>query len=220
MTPDPKAEQWTEVSAKSVAEAIATGLERLGLQVAEDAEIEVLDEAQRGLLGVLGGREARVRIRPRVDRIEVLRDLVRRIASCLGLDGAEVTARREADGYIRVNISGPGLGVLIGRRGETLDAFQYLLSLASTRLPGDPERVIFDADGYRERRRQTLEKLAERVSERVRRTGQEVVLEPMTPQERKVIHLFIAGEDGLVSESQGEEPFRRVVVRRGDVDER
>lgn len=207
--------EWIEVSGRSVAEATAEGLKRLGLGSAEEAEVEVLDEAQRGLLGVLGGREARVRLRRRFDRLEALRALAGRIVACLELEGAEVSVGQEADGYARVTINGPGLGILIGRRGETLDSLQYLLNLASTRMPGDPQRVIFDVDGYRDRRRQTLERLAERVAERVRRTGQEVVLEPMTPQERKVIHLAISGEPDLVSESRGEEPLRRVAIRPG-----
>jgi len=203
---------WLEVAGRTVPEAVEAGLERLGLASPDQAEIEVLDEPQRGLLGVLGGRGARVRLRPRNDRVEAVTRLVRDIVAALGLAGTEVAVSRDDDGYIRVTLKGSGLGVLIGRRGETLDALQYLLNLASARVPGPPARVILDAGDYRERRRRTLEKLVERISDRVRRTGREVVLEPMSPQERKMVHLAVAAQEGVRSESRGEEPLRRVVV--------
>jgi spoIIIJ-associated protein len=209
---EPEASGWVEVTAKTVSEATEAGLERLGLSSADEAVIEVVDEPQRGLLGVIGARGARIRLRPRKDRAEALETLVHDILGALGLARTEMRISREGDGYIRISLEGEGLGVLIGRRGETLDALQYLLNLASARMPLPVERVILDAGGYRERRRQTLERLAERIAERVRRTGEEVVLEPMTPQERKVVHLAITGEPGVRSESRGQEPFRRVVV--------
>jgi len=212
--------EWIEASGRTVAEATRTGLDRLDLDSVEEAEVEVLEEPQRGLLGVIGGREARVRLRARVDKARELERLVKDILETLNLAGTTVETVRGDDGYIHISVEGPGLGSMIGRRGETLDAFQYLLNLASARMPGSTQRVIFDADGYRERRRVTLEKLADRIAGRVRRTNREVVLEPMTPQERKVVHLAVAREDGVTSESIGEEPNRRVVVKPIDPDEK
>lgn len=204
--------EWVESTGRTVAEAVANGLELLGVQTPEDAEVEVLSQPQRGIWG-LGGRGARVRMRLRADRVSTILRLVREILRAVGLGTtAEATAVRSPDGYIRVEVSGPSLGGLIGHRGETLDALQYLLNLVASRLPGPPERVILDAGGYRERRRVTLERLAWRIAQTVRRTGREVALEPMTPQERKVVHLAIAGETGVRSESRGQEPFRYVVV--------
>jgi len=207
------APEWTETVGRTVDEAIREGLGRLGLSSVEQAEVEVIDEPQRGLLGVLGGREARVRLRPRSDKAREIEHLVRDILQTLQLAGTSVEVVRGEGGYIHVDVRGPGLGRLIGRRGETLDALQYLLNLASARIPGPAERVIFDADGYRERRRAALERLVSRVAGRVRRTNREVVLEPMTPQERKVVHLAVGREEGITSESCGEEPYRRVVIR-------
>lgn len=204
---------WVEMSGKTVGEATEAGLRRLGLESAEEAIIEVLEGPRGGLLGVIGGRMARVRLRPKADKAEGLARLAREIVEVLGLTATEVSILRDTEGYIRVTLTGPGLGILIGRRGETLDALQYLLNLAAARLPGRPERVILDAGGYRERRRDTLVRLAKRIAESVRRTGREITLEPMTPQERKVIHTAIAAEEGVTSESSGEEPYRRVVVR-------
>ncbi len=211
---------WVEATGKTVAEATRAALDLLG--VAEDnAEIEVVEEAQRGILG-LGSRGARVRARPKTDKSEALLALVRDIVRVLGLTGVGVTARRDDEGYIRVDVTGPNLGVIIGRRGETLDALQYLLNLAAARLPGKADRVVLDAGGYRERRRRTLESLAERIAERVRRTGEEVALEPMTPQERKVVHMAVSAMVGVRSESRGEDPLRRVVIcpaEGGEADE-
>ncbi len=202
---------WVEATGRTVAEATGMALELLGLQVLEDIEVEVLEEPQRGLLG-LGAREARVRARSRVAKGKGLLELVEDVARILGLHGAQVAVSDADESYVKVNVTGPNLGVLIGRRGETLDAFQYLFNLAAARIPGESKRVIFDAGGYRDRRRLTLERLAGRVAENVRRTSREMVLEPMTPQERKVIHMFLAGVEGVRSESTGEEPFRRIVV--------
>ena len=215
-TGEPDVCGWVEVTARTVSEATKLGLDRLGLKSAEEAVVEIIKSPQRGLLGVIGSREARVRLRPKADRAEALLTLVRDILKALGLAQAEVKFSREGDGYIRIGLEGEGLGVIIGHRGETLDALQYLLNLASTRMPEQVERVILDAGGYRERRRQTLERLAKRITDRVRRTGEEVVLEPMTPQERKMVHLAVSREQGVRSESRGEEPFRRVVVVPGE----
>ncbi len=206
---------WVEATGKTVAEATSAGAKLVGAESAEDVVVEVLDEPQRGLLG-LGGREARVRVRLRADKAQEITKLVEEALGVLGLVGAQVSASLDNDGYLHVGIAGPSLGVLIGRRGETLDALQYLLNLAAARMPGPPQRVVLDVGGYRERRRLTLERLASRVADSVRRSGREMVLEPMTPQERKVIHVFLAGQEGVRSESRGEDPFRRIVVCPSD----
>jgi spoIIIJ-associated protein len=201
---------WTEVSGRTVEEAIEAGLEALGLSSPDQADIEVLDEPQRGLLGI-GSREAKVRVRPRVDKARAALRLVQDVLDSLDLSAASAVSRDDA-GRIHIDLDGPNLGILIGRRGETLDALQYLINLAVSRLPGGVERVVLDAGGYRERRRQSLLRLVERVTETVRRTGQEVVLEPMTPSERKIVHLAAAAVPGVRSESRGEDPLRRVVI--------
>ncbi len=108
------------------------------------------------------------------------------------------------------------MGILIGRRGRTLDALQYLANLAANRGCKERVRIIVDAASYRKRRAETLESLAQRLCQRVRRQRRKVVLEPMTPQERRIIHLTVQEERGLVSYSEGEEPFRRVIIAPGD----
>ncbi|MDX9872830.1 MAG: RNA-binding cell elongation regulator Jag/EloR, partial [Clostridia bacterium] len=102
--------------------------------------------------------------------------------------------------------------VIIGRRGETLDALQYLTNLVANRRGQERRRIILDTEGYRERREATLEKLARRLSEKVRRTGQKVFLEPMNPQERRIIHTALQNDRYVTTMSEGEEPFRKVVI--------
>jgi spoIIIJ-associated protein len=123
----------------------------------------------------------------------------------------------EARGVITATCSGPDVGLLIGRHGQTIDAVQYLLNAAAHRLQGDERKdVVVDAAGYRERRRATLESLAVRTAQEVLATGDSVDLEPMTSVERKVVHLRLQDYEGVATASEGAEPNRYVVVLPAD----
>ncbi|HUJ93264.1 MAG TPA: RNA-binding cell elongation regulator Jag/EloR, partial [Gaiellaceae bacterium] len=139
------------------------------------------------------------------------RGLVSRIVAALGVD-ARVDVHEDAS-TITVTCSGPDVGLLIGRHGQTIDAVQYLLNAAAHRAQGDERKdVVVDAAGYRERRRATLESLAVRTAQEVIATGRPVDLEPMTAVERKVVHLRLQDYDGVGTTSEGTEPNRYVVV--------
>jgi spoIIIJ-associated protein len=112
-----------------------------------------------------------------------------------------------------MTVSGENMGVIIGRRGETLDALQYLTNLVVNRKMHERKRIILDAEGYRERRAETLEKLARRLADKVKRTGQRVFLEPMNPQERRIIHTALQNDIYVTTLSEGDEPFRKVVIK-------
>jgi spoIIIJ-associated protein len=182
---------------------------------------EVVSEGERGLLGV-GYAPARVVAAVPADAIGTapadeegvagdMRALVARIVAVLGVD-ARVDVQ-EADGTITVTCSGPDVGLLIGRHGQTIDAVQYLLNAVAHRTQGDERKdVVVDAAGYRERRRATLESLAVRTAQEVIATGNSVELEPMTAVERKVVHLRLQDYDGVGTTSEGTEPNRFVVV--------
>jgi spoIIIJ-associated protein len=182
---------------------------------------EVVSEGERGLLGV-GYAPARVVAAVPADAIGTapvdeegvagdMRALVARIVAVLGVD-ARVDVH-EADGTITVTCSGPDVGLLIGRHGQTIDAVQYLLNAVAHRTQGDERKdVVVDAAGYRERRRATLESLAVRTAQEVIATGNSVELEPMTAVERKVVHLRLQDYDGVGTTSEGTEPNRFVVV--------
>jgi spoIIIJ-associated protein len=182
---------------------------------------EVLSEGERGLLGV-GYSPARVlaNVPPEaVDAVQLdeselageVRSLVARIVIALGVEGRVDV--REDDEAVTVTCSGPDVALLIGRHGQTIDAVQYLLNAISHRRHGDARKqVVVDAAGYRERRRVTLEALAERTVEQVRESGERVELDPMTAVERKVVHLKVKELDGVQTASEGLEPNRYVVV--------
>jgi spoIIIJ-associated protein len=182
-------------------------------------QFEVVAEGERGILGV-GYEPARVlahlpaaatAARDESDQAAEARDLVTRIVSTLGVD-ADAHAREEAD-VIVVTCSGPDVGLLIGRHGQTIDAIQYLLNTIGWRAYGDERKeVVVDAAGYRARRRATLEALAVRIAARVRESGEREELEPMTAVERKVVHLHLRDVAGVGTTSEGTEPNRYVVV--------
>ena len=185
---------------------------------------EVVAEGERGILGV-GYEPARVLANLPAEAAEAAdavagdsagqaaeaRTLVSRIVAALGVD-AEVDGREEPEAIV-VTCTGPDVGLLIGRHGQTIDAIQYLLNAIGWRTYGEERKeVVVDAAGYRARRRATLETLAVRVAERVRESGQREELEPMTAVERKVVHLRLKDEAGVATTSEGVEPNRYVVV--------
>jgi spoIIIJ-associated protein len=186
---------------------------------------EVVAEGKRGILGV-GYEPARVVAHLPAEAAEAAaatstaddgsqaagaRSLVSRIVTTLGVD-ADVDAREEPEAIV-VTCSGPDVGLLIGRHGQTIDAIQYLLNAIGWRAYGEERKeVVVDAAGYRTRRKATLEALALRVAERVRDTGEREELEPMTAVERKVVHLRLKDVTGVGTASEGTEPNRYVVV--------
>jgi spoIIIJ-associated protein len=187
-------------------------------------QFEVVSEGERGILGV-GYEPARVIAHLPAAAAEAAaavsaddggqaaesRALVARIVSTLGVD-ADVDAREEQEA-IFVTCSGPDVGLLIGRHGQTIDSIQYLLNAIGWRTYGDERKeVVVDAAGYRARRRETLETLALRVADRVRESGEAEELEPMTAVERKVVHLRLKEVVGVGTTSEGTEPNRYVVV--------
>lgn len=198
-----------EATGRTVEEAVAEAVRQLGVDRSA-VMIEVLEEPSRGLLGLIGQRPARVRATYQPTKAEAALQFVRGLCERLGLS-VQVSVRDEADSVV-VEIAGADLGALIGRRGQTLEAVQYLANVAAARVTGDRRTVIVDAGGYRRRRQEALERLARRMAERVRRTGRKVSLEPMTAQERRIVHLALRDTPGVRTESVGEEPFRKVVI--------
>ncbi len=128
----------------------------------------------------------------------------------MGLD-VEITAEVN-DECVFVSIEGKGTGTIIGKRGQTLDAIQYLTSLVVNKGTEDYKRVVVDAENYREKREKTLENLAKRLADKAVRTEKSVKLEPMNPYERMVIHLTLSEDDRVITKSSGEEPYRRVII--------
>ena len=185
-----------------------------------DVEFEVMEEGSKGGLFGRGKSEARIeaRLRPAGERIagdlppgaEVLREFVQTTVRLMGIE-AHVEAS-EAGEALKADISGDDLGLLIGRHGATIDALQYIAGIAVNGARHDRRQVIVDAEGYRERREAALSSLAERTAQQVVREGAAVALQPMTAAERKVIHLHLKDHPRVETASEGNEPFRAVII--------
>lgn len=198
-----------EITARTIDDAIKQAAEELALDV-EDIEIEIIEESSKGFLGILGGRLAKIKATPKDNSIAKAKRYLEKVTERMGIN-ANVTVQ-ESNEYIKMVIAGDSMGIIIGRRGETLDALQYLTNLVINKKMQERRRIILDAEGYRGRREETLERLARRLSDKVRRTGQKVFLEPMNPQERRIIHTALQNDRYVTTISEGEEPYRKVVI--------
>jgi len=205
-----------EVSAKTVEEAVELALNELQLTRSE-VEIEVLQQRKAGLLG-WGGEDARVRVTPLLtvnsrDVAAVSREVVENLLFLMKVDATVQVAGGE-DGQLPLNIdiSNGDLGILIGRRGQTLSALQYLVSIIIGRKLKSGVRVSVDVAGYRKRREEELQNLTLRVAELVKSTGRSITLEPMPAMERRVIHLTLRDDPELATQSVGFGDSRKVVI--------
>ncbi len=199
-----------EKTGKTVEEAIAAGVLELGVD-RNRVKIEVLEEpTKKGLFGLFGTRPAKVRISYEDDPGMLASDFINKVCQAMGVN---VNTQASKDGeHWHIDITGPELGILIGRRGDTLDALQYLTNLAVARKLSERVRLIVDVEGYRLRREETLVSLAKRLSEKVKKTGIRVVLEPMNAHERRIIHTSLQDEARISTFSEGDDPNRRVVI--------
>jgi spoIIIJ-associated protein len=194
---------------KTMEDAILAAAIQLAVQ-RDKLEIEVLEEPVKGLFGVFGGKDAKI-------KASVIQSMAEKTHTFLTelFDKMDLEAKlevKESDDLISVNISGPKMGILIGHRGETLDAVQYLTSLAVNRDSKKYKRVIIDTENYRKKREETLAKLAKRLARKVHKTKRKIVLEPMNPFERRVIHSTLQKDPHVVTHSEGDEPYRKVVI--------
>ena len=213
-----------EVSAKTVEEAIQKALEQLGVS-REEVEVTVVKEGKHGLLG-LGAEEARVRVRPLVtvlkkgsDIAEAAKVVLETLLAQMGMV-ASVTPQAQPPveggegipGVINLDVKGDDLGILIGRRGQTLASLQHIVRLivahqAKARVP-----IVIDVEGYKQRRYGALQALALRMAEQVKTRKRPFALEPMPAYERRIIHLTLADDPDVTTESVGEGETRKVVV--------
>lgn len=200
--------QRIERTGKTVEEAVAEGLRELKAK-REQVEIEVLEEPTRGILGLLS-KPAKVRLTVKETVADKTRSFIMGIIAAMEVD-AEVTVA-EKDDILAVEIEGSQLGVLIGRRGETLDSMQYLVNLAMNHTQEKMKRIVIDIEGYRNRREKSLRELAGIMADKARQRGRSIVLEPMSALERRIIHTELQGLDDIDTLSEGEEPFRKVVI--------
>ena len=199
-----------EKTGKTVEEALEAALAELGVD-RDQVEYKVVEAPSKALFGLLGGREAKVEVvLKKVNPVDTARAFLEKVTRAMGL--AVSMSVSEDEDCITINLHGEDLGLLIGKHGQTLDALQYLTNLVAQRDARDRLRIVLDIEDYRKRRAETLEQLALRLADRAKRSGERVVLEPMTPHERKIIHMSLQSDSRIETFSEGQEPFRRVVI--------
>ena len=222
--------EGVEADGKSVDEAIRKALDQLGLDKSE-VEIEVLSMGRSGFLG-LGGSGARVAVRPKSrgaaatpavaatpgEDTDTAVETLERLLEFMNVDAAVAVRAPETPGdglgLVRavLDISGEDLGILIGRRGSTLSSLQFLVNLIVSRRMKARTAFGIDVEGYRRRREESLRGLALRMADRVKSTGQSVTLEPMPPNERRIVHLALAEDPTVITVSIGEGESRKVAI--------
>lgn len=203
-------EQVVERKGKNVDEAIKAALDDLGCEI-DDVIIEVIEEPTKGILGFVGKKPAVVRVsrreKPGEDVQRVLEELLKRVKLSYRIDRVEIEQDR-----VRINIAGKDVGLLIGRKGETLNALQFLVGLIYNRNREDRVRVFLDVEDYRKKREESLQNLALRLSDKVKNTKKTVVMRPMSSQERRIVHTALQGDPQVTTYSTGDEPNRKVVI--------
>lgn len=199
-----------EITGKTVEEALKSALNEL--KVTEDkVSVEVIDEGSKGLFKLIGARPARIKVTVKRDSIYEAKNFLRDVLNSMNVK-AEIRIKEENDS-VKINLTGPDMGILIGYRGETLDSLQYLVSLVVNKDNNSAyRRVVLDTENYRQKREETLKRLADKMASTVRRTGKLIKLEPMNPYERRIIHSALQENLYVETYSEGDEPYRRVVV--------
>ncbi|MFW2491882.1 RNA-binding cell elongation regulator Jag/EloR [Clostridium chromiireducens] len=199
-----------EVEGKTVEEALNKAL--IELNTNENmVNVEVLHHGSKGLFNVIGVKPARIRVSKKYDYIEEARNFIANILNCMEIE-AKIDIKEENDTLI-INLSGEKMGVIIGYRGETLDSIQYLVSLVVNKVHELPhKKVILDTENYRSKREETLRGVATKTAYKVKKTRKVFKLEPMNPYERRIIHSALQEDTFVNTYSEGDEPFRRVVV--------
>jgi spoIIIJ-associated protein len=199
-----------EIIGKTAEEAIQNALKELN--VTEDkVTIEVLEEGSKGFLNIIGVKPAKVKVTLKRDYVGDAKTFLKDVLNAMNVK-AEINIKEE-NNEIKINLIGPSMGVLIGYRGETLDSLQYLVSLVVNKNHDEAyKRVILDTANYRYNRQETLRKLAFKMGDKVRANSKTLKLEPMNPYERRVIHSTLQNDAYVTTHSEGEEPYRRVVI--------
>ncbi len=201
---------FIEISAKTIDDAVTEGLIKLGT-TSDKIEYEVMEKGSAGFFG-LGSKPAKIRIRKKSTVEDHVREFLNNVFRAMGMEVEILIRKSEDEKNIDIELKGSDMGVLIGKRGQTLDSLQYLTNLAVGKQVNEYVKVKIDTEDYRKRRRETLENLAKNIAYKVKRTKRPVSLEPMNPFERRIIHSALQGDRYVNTHSEGDEPYRHVVV--------
>ncbi len=198
-----------ETTGKTVEEAVLVAAAQLGVRK-EKLDIEVLEQPEKSLFGLIQKKEAKIRATVKLDIVELAKKYLEDMFALMEVEAiADVTL---AEGVLHAELVGNKIGVLIGKRGETLDSIRYLLSLYIGRYTEEKIKVVVDSEGYLAKREQSLQRLAISVAHKVKKTRRKVILEPMNSYERRIIHSALQDDPYVKTVSEGEEPYRKVIV--------
>ena len=201
---------WKEFTSKTVDEALTSAMLDLGT-TAENLEYEVIEKESAGFLGMFS-KPAKIKVRLKMSIQNTAKSFLEKVFSAMNISTSIDINLDEENSMLDIDIKGEEMGVLIGKRGQTLDSLQYLVSLVINKQSEDYVKVKLDTENYRARRKETLETLAKNISYKVKRTRKSVTLEPMNPYERRIIHSALQNDKFVETYSEGEEPYRKIVI--------
>ena len=202
--------EFIEISAKTVEEAVTEACQKLSV-TSEKLEWEVVEEGKAGILG-FGAKPAVIKARVKATLVDNVKIFLSEVFAAMNIEVVVNVEYDEKERNLNIDLAGEDMGMLIGKRGQTLDSLQYLVSLVVNKDTQEYVRVKVDTENYRERRKATLENLAKNMSHKVKRIRRSVSLEPMNPYERRVIHAALQDDKYVTTHSEGDEPYRRVVI--------
>lgn len=201
---------WKEFTGKTVNDALQNACVDLET-VTDEIEYEVVEKESKGFLGIMS-KPAIIRARKKKTKADEAENFLKNILLNMKMNADIDISLNEEEKTMDINLSGSDMGSLIGKRGQTLDSIQYLVSLVVNKDIEDYYKVTLDTENYRERRKETLENLARNIASKVKKTHRNVVLEPMNPYERRIIHATLQNDEAVETHSEGENPYRKVVV--------
>ena len=202
--------EFVEFKGKTKDEALMQASVELGVP-STDLEYEVVSEETKGFLGI-GSKPCIIKARRKKTFIDEIREYLESLFKAMDIQTEIQIEFDETENVLSINLEGPEMGILIGKRGQTLDALQYIISLAVNKKSELYIRVKLDTENYRARRKETLENLAKNIAFKVKRSKRSFALEPMNPYERRIIHATLQNDKYVSTRSEGEEPYRKVIV--------
>ena len=202
--------EFVEFKAKTKDEALTNASLELGCPI-ESIEYEVVSEASKGFIG-LGAKPCIIKARKKKTFVDEIEEYIASMLDAMGIEAKINIDYDDIEGEMNIDLEGSDMGILIGKRGQTLDALQYLIRLAVNKKSESYIKVKLDTENYRARRKETLENLAKNIAFKVKRTKRSFALEPMNPYERRIIHSTLQNDKYVATKSEGEEPYRKVIV--------
>jgi spoIIIJ-associated protein len=202
--------EFVEFKAKTKDEALTNASLEFGCPI-ESIEYEVVSEASKGFIGI-GAKPCIIKARKKKTFVDEIEEYIASMLDAMGIEAKINIDYDDIEGEMNIDLEGSDMGILIGKRGQTLDALQYLIRLAVNKKSESYIKVKLDTENYRARRKETLENLAKNIAFKVKRTKRSFALEPMNPYERRIIHSTLQNDKYVATKSEGEEPYRKVIV--------